>query len=94
MSSTSAIRLELDADIRERVERLAAAKQKSPVGIIREALEDFVTRAEKREQFKQDALGAWAEYERTGLHVTEEESDAWLTKLAAGEDTLIPECHT
>jgi predicted transcriptional regulator len=93
MSSTSAISLELDADIRERVERLAAAKQKSPVGIIREALEDFVNRAEKREQFRRDTLASWEDYRATGLHVDQEEIEEWADRLKAGEDASPPICH-
>jgi len=48
---------------------------------------------EMREQFRADALVAWTDYQATGLHVTEEEADAWLAKLEAGEDAEPPECH-
>lgn len=60
---------------------------------MREAIAEYVAREEKREQYRQDGLAAWAEYERTGLHLTAEEADVWLTKLAAGEDAPVPECH-
>jgi predicted transcriptional regulator len=46
-----------------------------------------------RERLRQDALAAWDDYQTTGLHLTEEEADAWLTKLEAGEDAGAPECH-
>jgi len=38
-------------------------------------------REEKREAFKHEALEAWDEYQRTGLHLTGEEVDEWLAKL-------------
>ena len=60
---------------------------------MREAIAEYVTREEKREQFLRDTLDAWEELERTGLHVTEKEADTWLTKLAAGEDAPVPRCH-
>jgi predicted transcriptional regulator len=60
---------------------------------MREAIEQYVDREERREQFRQDALAAWAEYQATGLHVTGEEADAWLARLEAGEDAEPPECH-
>ena len=60
---------------------------------MREAIEQYVEREEKRESFKQDALRAWAEYQVTGLHVTQDEADAWLAKLESGEDADAPECH-
>jgi len=50
-------------------------------------------RAAKREQLRRDALAAWDDYKATGLHLTEEEADAWLTKLGAGADAKAPECH-
>jgi predicted transcriptional regulator len=60
---------------------------------MREAVEQFVDREEKREQLKQEALAAWAHYQETGLHVTGEEADVWLAKLESGEDAEAPECH-
>ena len=49
---------------------------------------------EAHKQFRLDAVAAWEHYERTGLHLTQEEADAWLTKLAMGEDAELPPCHT
>jgi len=60
---------------------------------MREAVEQYVEREEKREQLRQDALAAWAEYQTTGLHITAGEADAWLAKLEAGEKTAAPKCH-
>ncbi|MGO9545978.1 MAG: hypothetical protein ACLPPF_14455 [Rhodomicrobium sp.] len=50
-------------------------------------------REEARERLKEDALGAWADFERTGLHVAAEEADAWLERLEAGEDAQPPIPH-
>jgi predicted transcriptional regulator len=60
---------------------------------MREAIEEYVEREEKREQFRQGALTAWAHYQTTGLHVTAEEADAWLAKLEAGKDAVPPKCR-
>jgi predicted transcriptional regulator len=60
---------------------------------MREAVEQYVGREEKREQVRQDALAAWNHYQTTGLHATAEEADAWLAQLEAGEDAEAPECH-
>jgi hypothetical protein len=53
----------------------------------------YVEREEKREQFRQDALAAWTQYQTTGLHATAEEAAAWLSKLEAGKDAVPPKCH-
>jgi len=51
-------------------------------------------REEKREQLRQDALAAWADYQTTGLHITAKEADAWLAKLEAGKRSVMPKRHT
>jgi predicted transcriptional regulator len=60
---------------------------------MREAIEEYVEREEKREQFRREALAAWAHYQTTGLDVTAEDADAWLAKLEAGKDTAPPKCR-
>jgi predicted transcriptional regulator len=85
--------LKLDPAIKKRVQQLASARQRTPHWILREAVEQYVEREEKREQLRQDAQAAWAHYQATGLHATAEEADAWLVKLEAGEDAAPPQCH-
>jgi predicted transcriptional regulator len=60
---------------------------------MREAITQYVDREEKRQAFYQEALQSWETYQRTGLHATGEEVDAWLAKLEAGEDAEPPACH-
>ena len=84
---------ESQPSLMETVRRLAAARGVSPEHIVREAVEQYVNRSEKRQRFHQDALAAWQDYESTGLHVTEEEADHWLAQLEAGENAIPPECH-
>jgi predicted transcriptional regulator len=93
MATLSTTSLKLDSATRERVHRLAAARRRSPHWVMREAVEQYVEREEKRERLRQDALAAWAEYQTTGLHVTAQDADAWLAKLEAGKRAVIPKCH-
>ncbi len=90
----TATSIKLDDEMKGRVQHLADARRRSAHWIMREAITQYVEREEKREAFKQDALRAWEEYQRTGLHLTLEEADAWLAKLEAGEDVETPDCHT
>jgi predicted transcriptional regulator len=89
----TATSIKLDEELKGRVRHLAEARRRSSHWIMREAIAQYVEREEKREAFYQDAVRAWEDYQRTGLHLTFEEGDAWLTKLAAGEDAEPPECH-
>lgn len=93
MPTPSTTSLKLDIQMKERVQRLAAARRRTPHWVMREAIEQYVEREEKREQFRQDALAAWTHYQTTGLHVTAEEADTWLAKLEAGKAAAIPKCH-
>jgi predicted transcriptional regulator len=93
MSTPSTTSLKLDIETKERIQRLAAARRRSAHWVMREAIEQYVEREEKREQFRQDALAAWTHYQTTGLHATAEEADTWLAKLEAGKDATPPKCR-
>lgn len=94
--TTTAIRstsVKLDEETKARVKKLADAKQRKPHYLLVEAIQQYVEREEKREQFKQDALRAWEEFQQTGLHATAKEVDDWLAQLEAGNDVEPPQCH-
>jgi predicted transcriptional regulator len=92
-STTRSTTIKIDLDTKERVRRLAETRHRSPHWLILEAIRQYIDREEKREAFRQDGIRAWNEYQATGLHVTMEEADDWLAKLAAGQDVEPPECH-
>jgi predicted transcriptional regulator len=94
MSGLQASIRELDSELSDRLQRLADARHQSADELARKAIEQYVKREEDREQLNQDCIAAWEEYQATGLHVTGEEVDAWLAKLAAGEDAEPPIPHT
>jgi predicted transcriptional regulator len=93
MPSASTTSLKLDPAMKERVQRLAAARRRTSHWIMREAIDEYLSREEKREQLRLETIAAWEDYQRTGLHLTGEEVDAWLEKLEKGEDAELPECH-
>jgi len=93
MGAIRPIAVKLDQDLRDRLQHLAEARDRSTHWLLRKAIEQFVEQEEKRETLRQDALNAWAEYQETGLHVTHDEADAWLARLEAGEEAKAPECH-
>jgi predicted transcriptional regulator len=90
MATSSTTSLKLDQKLKQRVQRLAAARRRSSHWVMREAVEQYVGREEMREKFRQDALAAWNQYRTTGLHATAAEANAWLAKLEAGEDAEAP----
>jgi predicted transcriptional regulator len=93
MATTTTTSLKLDAEIKDRLQRLAAKRQRSQHWLMREAIGQYLEREERRERLRQDALAAWAEYQESGNHLTEAEADAWLARLEAGEDVEPPAPH-
>ena len=72
--------LKIDPDTRKREQRLADVRQRSAHWLMLEA-------------FRQDGIKAWNEYQATGLHLTMEEADTWLSQLESGIDADPPGCH-
>ncbi len=91
--SPSPTSLKLDTEMKARVERLAESQRRTSHWIVREAIDEYVSREEKRQSFQQDAQAAWEDYQRTGLHLTNGEVGEWLEKIEAGEGAELPECH-
>ena len=92
-TTTRPMTIKIDLDTRERVQRLADARQRTSHWLMREAISQYVEREEKRQAYRQDGINAWKAYQANGLHVTSQEADAWLDKLEAGQDVEPPECH-
>ena len=93
MNAVRPIAVKLDQDIRDRLKRLADARDRSTHWMLREAVEQFVEREERRDAFRQAGMQAWQEYQATGKHVPHNEADIWLAKLELGEEAEVPECH-
>ena len=92
-SPVRSVAIRIDPDIRDRLKRLATARQRTPHWLMREAISQYVAREEKRETFCQDGMNAWNEYQSNARHATFEEADAWLAKLESGQDVAPPEWH-
>lgn len=93
MASTP-VAVRLAEPIKERMRTLAEQRRRPLHWLMCEAIEQYVTREEQREAFRQEALDAWNHYQSTGLHATAEEADAWLAELEAGNDVEPPTSHS
>lgn len=87
------VAIKIDDATKTKLKLLAEARHRTPHWLMREAITQYVEREEKREAFRQDTLNAWEAYRSTGLHVTADEADAWLSQLEQGNDIEPPECH-
>ena len=92
-AATRPVAIKIDQDTRDRVKRLAEARHRTSHWVMREAINQYVEREEKREAFGQDAINSWNEYRETGLHVTDEEVVAWLDTWGEENEKAAPICH-
>ena len=93
MASTPTTSVKLEASVKARLKRLAQARRRSSHWLMREAIEQYLEREERREQLRREAAAAWEEHQATGQHVTGAEADAWLAQLEAGKRTPPPRPH-
>ena len=91
--ATTPVSVRLDEPLKARVRSLADQRRRPVHWLMREAIEQYVTREEQREAFRQEALDAWEQFQSTGLHVTGAEADTWLAELGAGNDVEPPRAH-
>lgn len=90
---TSPISIRLPADLKARVQELAAARQRSANALLVQAVAAFVEREEQREALRQECRAAHEHYLRTGLHVTQAEVRDWISRLREDAKAAPPACH-
>jgi predicted transcriptional regulator len=83
----------IDSEIKERITRLAIAKNRSMDALMSEAMCQYIEREERRDTLQQDALNAWKEYTNTGLYVTGNEVIEWLDTWGNDDEKVAPICH-
>jgi predicted transcriptional regulator len=90
MAATS---IKLDDQLKDRIQSLADARQRTSHWIMREAITQYVEREEQAEAFRRDTLAAWEDFQATGLHATGDEVDKWLASWGTENELPAPECH-
>lgn len=85
--------VKLGQTVKARMQMLADARKRSIHSMMVEAIEKYVAREEQRESLRQEGMAAHEHYMRTGLHVTQDEIEAWAAQIAKGERAPMPKCH-
>jgi predicted transcriptional regulator len=92
--STEVFTIELDAASASRIELIARERQLSVSEVIQIAVMEYLKQQDEHIVLEQGAQDSLSHYQRTGLHLTHEEVDAWLVEIEAGNfDAELPECH-
>jgi predicted transcriptional regulator len=92
-AATSPVSVKLDLEERARLLALATARKRSSHYLMREAVREYLTREELRQDFADEAEKALADYEKTGLHVTHAEMDAWAKSLGTRRPKRFQKWH-
>ncbi len=92
-AATSPVSVKLDPEERARLLALATARKRSSHYLMREAVREYLTREELRQDFADEAEKARIDYEKTGLHVTLDEVDAWVKSLGTRKPKRFPKWH-
>ena len=90
---TANLTVRLDKLSRDRLNSLAEIKKRTPHYIMREAIQKYLADEESELRFIDASTESWADYERTGNHITLDEAKQWAKKLKAHPDSLPPQCH-
>lgn len=92
-ATTKPMSIKLDSETQTRIKLLAAARDRSPHWMMREAITQYVEREEHKEAFRRDTLDAWQEFQETGLHASLKEADQWLAGWGTETEGDAPTCH-
>ena len=85
--------VKISPELHSRIKSLADLRKQSVHSVMRQALEAYVSREEKREAWRKEGMDAWEEYQKTGLHLSNGEVMEWMDKIIAGEKAQMPKCH-
>ncbi|MDD2500845.1 MAG: ribbon-helix-helix protein, CopG family [Geobacter sp.] len=86
--------VKLSSEQRERLNNISRLKKRSAHWLMKEAIQQYIERAESDELFRQETLAGWEEYQRDGLHVTQAEMENWLSSWGTEDETECPACHS
>ena len=85
--------IKLDPELKGRWQHLAELRRRSAHWMMREAIEQYVKREDRRETFKEEAMASWAAYQETGRYVTGAEVREWLSTWGTDEEQPAPKGH-
>jgi predicted transcriptional regulator len=86
--------IKLPEGLRERIRAIAEDENRSSNWLMTDAIRQYVERKEARKALLEELRAAHEEYQRTGLHLTQEDVEEWIAKRAKGDRAPMPEPHT
>ena len=75
------VALRLDADTQTRLKSLGKIRDRSPHYLMKEAVEQYVTKEEAKEEEKRILQERWEEYQLTGASISQEQVEAQVSEM-------------
>ena len=85
--------LKISDDLKDRVHNLAQLKDRTSHWIMLNAIREYVSREEAKENFKKEAIESWRDFKETNLHITGKETRSWLQTWGTDKEKKAPKCH-
>jgi predicted transcriptional regulator len=91
---TTNVTVKLEDSERQSLKTLAAAKQRTPHFLMKEAIQRYIEDEEAEQAAIQAAAASLAHYKKMGLHTTLDEVKVWAKALRKNRSAKMPACHT
>lgn len=82
--------IRLDPGLKARLTRLAKRSGQSPHSVMLSAIEELVSREERRESFLDEAEARWADFQKNRMGLPFAEVEDWLLATAEGRPAVLP----
>jgi predicted transcriptional regulator len=93
-SRATNVTVKLEDSERQSLKTLAAAKQRTPHFLMKEAIQRYIEDEEAEQAAIQAAAASLAHYKKTGLHTTLDEVKVWAKAVRKNRSAKMPACHT
>ena len=88
------VTVKLEDSERRSLKSLAAAKQRTPHFLMKEAIHRYIEDEEAEQAAIEAAVTSLAHYKKTGLHTTLDEVKVWAKAVRKNRSAKLPACHT
>lgn len=88
------VTVKLEDSERQSLKSLAAAKQRTPHFLMKEAIHRYIEDEEAEQAAIEAAVTSLAHYKKTGLHTTLDEVKVWAKAVRKNRSAKLPACHT
>lgn len=92
-TATMPMSLRVDTLLRQRLGHIAHLERRTAHALALDAVKTYVDIKEDEARWNTEAVESWNHYKETGLHLTHNEFDTWLSTWGTPSEAPVPPCH-